>query len=164
MIATIDDRTTDEILAVSFHEAAHAVAALVLGAGVKTATVRATDDTWGHVLTRQPPMSEVAAIAVKMAGPVADLRTDGQRHISDSWQTKDWQDVFRLLRADYATDDALLDSPEVREGILLAHKIVCQQWPAIRAIARALRKRNTLSGHEVTKIFRSHKKRSSVNA
>lgn len=147
----------------AYHEAGHAVAAVVQGLEVQRATIAADHEEWGCVEVApveddfspewDPPekVKEVLEprLVTLLAGRVAEELRAGGVALSETDES-DWGD--RQAVVEFA--DCLAGGPEQTQTLVdslieRARELLIENWPAVAAVAQALLERETLSGEEV---------------
>lgn len=150
----IDDRDLDELQAVAYHEAGHAVCALAFRCKVDSVSIRHDPqaNTWGSVWC-DPPLTQVRQIAIAVSGYIAEqvCRRVIVTNLDDD--AKDMRDVLRALRSTYPADVPPY-SDEFAAGILLALKVITQHKKAVKRIANRLLAVTDLDGAAVRRLAR----------
>jgi hypothetical protein len=139
------------------HEAGHAVAVVALGARVNQVSVRRAGITGGrcwHDLGELAPMDEAI---VCLAGPCAELFTaEGEPDAYHRAAVFVGADPDDHIGGDWPTARALADAHGFShdDAVDRSAVLVLEHWPAIEAVARALRgsRRGIVSGERVAEI------------
>lgn len=140
----------------AYHEAGHAVAAVVLGLDVELATIVSTVEPWGHlrghVVVTVPGRRDldyyVRRATMTWCGPLAEHRHlgAGVEDIGD----EDCRQIFAygdLSALGLGEAGAFAQWTRTR-----AMSVLGGHWPAISAAAAALLERDTLTGDEVRQL------------
>lgn len=151
---------TERATVVAYHEAGHAVAAEVLGAGLLAATIVPGEDYAGQVRYTCPPASADAAAAawarrevvISLAGRAATAHLDP----AGAGCGRDYREALSYASEVCGTDPA--DAPAlgqmVRDCWDEALALVNRYRWAIGDVARALRWRGTIEGNELREMVR----------
>ena len=152
----------------AIHEAAHAVAAVLVSQGIKRVTIVPHGNSFGHVIPRKPPRKLYEAVesgtptpaqramvegyvVYILAGPEAARRYRGRSdHIGAS---DDRKAVDAWMSPLEANDD--VRAAWLRYLKLRAKVFVDRHWPEINAVADALIMRWTLSEDDVLEAIRA---------
>ncbi len=127
-----------------YHEAGHAVAGVVIGRDFEFVTVIPIGNTEGHVAYStaddpefpRPPQLEAIFF---IAGPYAECRRT-RRSLPRLWiEQQDASDVAALQ----------LSEADFRKAVSQSMEIIDKNWPAVRRVAAALRRRQKLTFEEV---------------
>lgn len=158
-----DRDANPDLETVAYHEAGHAVAAVVLGRPVTEAVISDDGDGWvgPEFHLPAPPLSpddrkliedQIVELA---AGPYAEARRTGKPLAMDDIQVRmlvpdnDWSDVRRCshaLQPNGCDLDALVES---------GRKLVDTHWDEIGAVAASLKTRRQLTGDEIRRLMAS---------
>jgi hypothetical protein len=134
----------DEAWRVALHEAAHAVAAVVLGIGLVEVW---TDGTVGCCTPRGVP-----SVVGSLCGYVAEWRIDRPGEIpppEDFHRNRDKSDVRRAIARLGSDNGALLLAVWIE-----AKKLIDEHWDKVVHTAEALQRRGRLTDAEVEEIWR----------
>ena len=151
---------------IAYHEAGHALMALLLGGKVKQVTIEPDNDDGPdrhgdtQVIWRRAGISEKEfakkAVQVSLAGPVAEMIYSGDPYhpgLVAEWAA-DWQAAWQA---------AVLLCPRERQrlnyleqvAVALYHRLRDDDlWPALAALADNLLAHETLEGEQVEEIVR----------
>ena len=152
-------------LRTGYHEAAHAVVAVMLGVGVKHATIKPGPDTAGHVL-HDPVQYDWLAGIISFAGKYGEslLLADDPRHpwhvsvrVRNHGASADHKNVRRsvIRHIGHPTGDGRYDfdrreyRAHRRRLEKEAKQLVLEYRDAIKRVAEALIDRETLTGAEI---------------
>jgi hypothetical protein len=151
---------------VAYHEAGHALMAVILGGEVRQVTIEPADDDGPpregdtQVVWRgyrdAPREFAQTAVQVCLAGPVAEMIYSGDSYhpgLVAAW-AGDWQDAWEAaapLHADERKRLAYLEQVSIRLYRQLSQDDV---WAALAAVADHLLAHETLEGEQVEEIVR----------
>jgi hypothetical protein len=141
------------------HEAGHGTAVVVLGGRVRQVSVRRSGNSSGRCWAADLLPAWESAI-VSLAGPAAELFVEADpsdAHKAHVLASAD-EDDFDFPVAQRLADEGGFSYEEAGEAAAL---LVLEHWPAIEAVARALRgsRRGLVSGERVAGIVRSSPQR-----
>ena len=154
----------DEIVA--YHEAGHALMAVLLGGEVRLVTIEPDSDegsdrqgdtqvAWPRSRMTPRKFAEIS-VQVSLAGPVAEMLYTGEPYhpgLIAEWAA-DWQEAWAAAMALYPDQRKLLTYLE-QESISLYHRLKQDAaWAALAAIADHLLAHETLEGEQVEEIVR----------
>jgi hypothetical protein len=149
---------------IAYHEAGHALMAVLLGGKVKQVTIEPDDDDGParqgdtQVLWRRSGISEKEfaqyAVQVSLAGPVAEMVFSGDPYhpgLVAEWAA-DWRDAWEAGRPLYPDERLRLEYLE-RVSIQLFHRFKHDDlWAALASLADNLLAHETLDGEQVEGI------------
>jgi len=149
---------------VAYHEAGHALMAILLGGEIRLVTIEPDNDDgpqrYGdtQVLWRRRGESDkefaATAIQVSLAGPAAEMIYSGDPFhpgLVAEWSA-DWEEAWRWATLLHAREQRRLEYLEQR-SIQLYHRLKADNlWPALAAIADHLLAHETLEGEQVVEI------------
>lgn len=144
----------------AYHEAGHAVAAVIECAVAKLDRVTIISSGRGNVgTTHWSGEATVGSLAAHMmilhAGPEAERRAFPHCNPGSS---QDYTDAYCLFYSRHEAIGIDLDDDAVagafKQAQDYAAHVVEYEWAAIEEVARALLERKTLAGHEVAEIVR----------
>ena len=151
---------------IAYHEAGHALMALLLGGEVRSVTIEPDNDDGPErqgdtqVLWRRSRMTDKqfaeTAIQVSLAGPVAEMIYSGDPYhpgLIAEWAA-DWDEAWQaaaLLHRDERQRLAFLEQTSIR----LHHQLQQEEmWAALAALADSLLAHETLEAEQVEEIVR----------
>ena len=148
----------------AYHEAGHALMAVLLGGKVKHVTIEPDDDDGParhgdtQVLWRRSGISDKEfakmAVQVSLAGPVAEMIYSGDPYhpgLVAEWAA-DWREAWKVAVPLHADERQRLDYLE-RVSIQLYHRLKEDElWAALAALADNLLAHETLEGEQVEEI------------
>lgn len=173
--ATVTKKAEDLKTAVAYHEAGHAVAAVMLELAVRRVTIIQDEEAYGRVSRRSPPLHVmdaletgdmwqhpdafvrgVSEIIMAMSGGIAGLRGTGANLDWESPEFAADEEVW-LAWAEQMTVSNVFEDARERDALLgwlrtRAEVLLNQNWSAVEAVATKLLQRRTLTGSQVTKI------------
>ena len=143
--------TPEELRELAFHEAGHAIVAAAFRCAIASATIcpngNGDDGRVEYAPRTCPPLAPEQYVAITcggiLAGWIAGRRGDCE-----------------ILAGDFPAMERF-KWHEFQVGACLAHRLVRQNWSAIRRIARLLMRDSTVSGHVITQEFCKRKQRTS---
>ena len=151
---------------IAYHEAGHALMAVLLGGEVRSVTIEPDNDDGPdrqgdtQVLWRRSRMSDKqfaeAAIQVSLAGPVAEMIYSGDPYhpgLIAEWAA-DWEEAWQaaaLLHRDERQRLAFLEQTSIRLHRQLQQNEI---WAALAALADNLLAHETLEAEQVEEIVR----------
>jgi len=156
---------------VCYHEAGHAVAAVVLSIGLKEQAIE-LDSASGPATYLECPLTTPTEdyfekrAAVKLAGPAAECKKKGDNFDHSMLSSKehyhqDYNEARRILQK-LQTDQGQCSNRVLQEDVVsamgLAWGVVCQHWAAIELVAKRLQADRYVSGAEVRRIVGSPQK------
>ena len=149
---------------VAYHEAGHALMALLLGGEVRMVTIDPDNDDGPdrqgdtQVLWRRSGVSDqefaTLAIQVSLAGPVAEMIYSGDPYhpgLVAEWAA-DWNEAWTSAMLLHSSERQRLEYLE-RVSIQLYHRLKADNlWPALAALADHLLAHETLDREQVEEI------------
>jgi ATP-dependent Zn protease len=149
---------------VAYHEAGHAVAAVLLRLGIGRRSVSIVPEKahgilgYTHIMARlreQPDCatseatkSRIEAWAIaSLAGDAAELRLDGKRRFGGHQDFRQAIGLLTYISTSFEQHDARIEAARIG-----AKDLVETNWPAIQTVARELLSEKTLTGAEVRAI------------
>jgi ATP-dependent Zn protease len=134
---------------VAFHEAAHAVAALLLGLPVATVSVKAREHSLGHVMlgTALNRVEILDAIQMFLAGGAAARKLTGRAALGDEDDLQQAR-AFAGAMAGRARAAELVDDARA-----LVDALVIEHWDSIQRVAAALLTHGNLRGDKVADLL-----------
>ena len=149
---------------IAYHEAGHALIAILLGAEVRQVTIEPDNDDGParqgdtQVVWRRSTLSDKAfaerAIQVCLAGPVAEMIYSGDPYhpgLVAEWSA-DWQDAWQAATILHPHEQKRLAYLE-RISIQLYHQLKSDNlWPALASLADELLAHETLESEQVEEI------------
>ncbi len=162
---------------IAYHEAGHAVAAVVLKRGVRNVTIRPRNDYAGRLLQRTG-VTETSShkalrkdLIITAAGPVAQARMSkcstmrvlgGVRASGDREAIENMLNAlgeFTLTQEYYAPLGKEISVQDMtagtRRAISEARSLLREHWPAVERVAKALLKHGRLTGTEVRALVQA---------
>ena len=152
---------------VRFHEAGHAVGAIVLGIGLlpKGIEVKSNCDAATHV--RELPVNEQTAdwclrrAAVKLSGGAAEIRIRSQVFHPDTFQSechylRDFNEARELLWQFEAYGNEcqpLRVDHNLNKALVMAHNVIAENWSHVEKVAQTLISKAALSASEISTIL-----------
>jgi ATP-dependent Zn protease len=132
----------------AYHEAGHALVAIVLGIPVTKVWLESSGEK-GHTITssESDPSTGLAKKYIKIlrAGQIADALFAGEGEGLDAAEV-DWQKINKLAESHNLTE-------EVRELGLQTRQLLSDHWSSVKRLAEDLLAREMLSGLEVEEIL-----------
>ena len=152
---------------IAYHEAGHALMAVLLGGKVKQVTIEPEDDDGParqgdtQVRWRRSGVSDKEfakmAVQVSLAGPVAEMIYSGDPYhpgLVAEWAA-DWQDSWEVAAPLYPEERQRLEYLE-QVSIQLYHRLKADDlWAALAAVADNLLAYETLDSEQVEEIVGS---------
>ncbi len=151
---------------IAYHEAGHALIALLLGGRVKHITIEPDNDDGPvrqgdtQVLWRRASVGEKTfaekAVQVSLAGPVAEMIYSGDPYhpgLVSEWAA-DWREAWEAAKPLYPGERQRLQYLE-QVVVQLYHRLTKNDlWAALASLADNLLAQETLEGEEVEEIVR----------
>jgi hypothetical protein len=141
------------------HEAGHAVATVALGGTLTQVSVRRIGHTGGRCWSDTHDLPPLSQAIVSFAGPCAELFIAEQPDDRHRLAAIDSGDPCNHVGADWPTAHALAERHgfSIDDATDQTALLVLDHWPAIQAVARALRgsRRGIVSGTKVAEILTS---------
>jgi hypothetical protein len=142
---------------IAYHEAGHAVAALVLFSNNVRASVEADyeTETWGRVNYSRPKVAPVSSAVIACAGPCAEWRvmSDGEDG-KDCMGGSDAEQFLEMI------DEIEPDPAEQKHAVIgvirLAEELLDEHWASVTKVAEALLKSTSLSAAELLELHTEH--------
>lgn len=157
----------DDCKEARFHEAGHAVGAIVLDIGLapKGIEIKSNCDAATHV--QELPSNEQTAdwclrrAAVKLSGGAAETRIRNQVFHPDTFQSdchyfRDYNEARELLWhfEAYGNECRPLRVEErLNEALVMAHNLVAENWSDVEKVAQTLISKPTLSASEICTLL-----------
>jgi hypothetical protein len=149
---------------IAYHEAGHALIAILLGAEVRQVTIEPDNDDGParhgdtQVVWRRSTLSDQAfaerAVQVCLAGPVAEMIYSGDPYhpgLVAEWAA-DWKGAWQAAALLHPQEQKRLAYLE-RTSIQLYHQLKSDNlWPALASLADHLLAHETLEGEQVEEI------------
>lgn len=137
---------------VAHHEAGHAVAATVLGLGVRDAWIGPPPRHGGECNHIDEGGGAIKHLVYTMAGPVAEARYRTMK--PDRWGS-DATDIGKLLLR-FSPQDRAEAAAHARA---MAQALTTKYWSAIRSVADALLESGKVTGETVAQLVEQHQGR-----
>ena len=149
---------------IAYHEAGHALMAVLLGGKVKQVTIEPDNDdgpdrqgdtqvVWRRAGTSDKEFAKIA-VQVSLAGPVAEMIYSGDPYhpgLVAEWAA-DWREAWDVAVPLYADERQRLEYLE-NVSIQLYHRLKEDElWAALAALADNLLAHETLEGEQVEEI------------
>lgn len=147
--------TNEEITA--YHEAGHAVAALVLSAGNVRASVERDDQdrSWGRVNYIFSKTAPVSRAMIVYAGPAAAWRVmEGCHRDKDNIEGNEAEELLDLIH-DIEPDPAELHPTLVAVG-RMSEQLLDDHWASVEKVAEALLRSTSLNAAELLSLHTEH--------
>jgi hypothetical protein len=137
----------------AYHEAAHAVLALVCLTTVRSATIKPRGKLRGRVICEGHAHPDLMMI-VALAGPLAQRRFAPRSH----WITSDFNSVLKTI---FDEGNGITKKKQERLAHIVDHAelAVAFFWNDIKVAARALLKHETLTGDELAAAIRAARRK-----
>lgn len=153
-------RTKEEMIAIAYHEAGHAVAAYCLGLWIEKVTIRRGKDYGGYVRHHREEgydkdWFDLVNVVVAMCGPAAQARAGfpaGFECLDDSRVRETIMDEIADRYKDVDAYERLEDKTSARVA-----KILDDHWETVEALAGALLAHKTLSGLDLGSLLHSYR-------
>ena len=145
---------TEEELA-AYHEAGHAVAALVLSANDVCASIMCDEQSWGRVNYTFLKTAPVSQAMIVYAGPAAEWRVMDEGN--DDKDSIIGNEADKLLNLIHEIDarPAELHPTLVAIG-RLAEELLDDHWASVKNVAEALLRSTSLSAAELLELHREY--------
>jgi hypothetical protein len=168
-----DARGTEEPVPTAYHEAGHAVAAVLLGRPLVDLALapHAPDGLLGLCRYAPTPVPEVWLAAdhtppgfvhvrhegtLALAGPTAEALYRGYASLAPFAGDPDYKSDFRqaldAAGPQYAGDDERAGRYLSRRLVPRVRRLLCHHWPAVDAVAAALLAKGRLDGPDVERL------------
>jgi hypothetical protein len=139
----------------AYHEAGHAVAALVLFSDNVRASLEEDDESLGRVDYSRPKVAPVSKALIVCAGPCAEWRV-----MDDGDDAKDCMDGYDAERFLAAIDEIEPDPAERKQTVIplirMAEELLDEHWPSVVRVAEALLKSTSLNAAEILELHTEH--------
>ena len=139
----------------AYHEAGHAIAALVLSADDVSATIEDDEEFWGRADYSHPGAAPASRAIIVCAGPMAAWRVlpdDDDR--KDCIEGRDVERLFKFVHQIDPNPDE--EKPTVIALMRLADELLDEHWPSVVRVAEALLKSTSLNAAELLSLHTEH--------
>lgn len=141
----------------AFHEAGHAVMAVLCGATVECADAIRRPGQAGHCtykIRRDPRRS----LCIGLSGGVAEwLSRNGQGQEFDASCACDLTEADLDLAKLHGGNVRRESSREYRAALALTKRLLCEHWGAVKAVAQRLLSHGTVSGRFIHAVVACHR-------